>query len=186
MSRGIAPACYFGPTFRPLCVIEMKLQILNLERCIGCDMCVYACARTNYGSLSIDRSAIHVKTYGGIEGQFIVIACKGCDDAPCARVCPTAALEPRDGGGVKLHRERCVSCALCAEACIIGAIEMDPRTGRPLICIHCGACTRVCPHDVIGMVSSTPTATTDADAAGGGDTGTEVENEPDRAMRGVE
>ena len=134
----------------------MKLQIINIERCIGCDMCVYACARTNYGSLSIDRSAIRVKTYGGIEGQFIVVACKGCDDPPCVRACPTGALIPRKGGGAKLNPELCVSCESCKQACIINAIEMDAITGKPLICIHCGACVRFCPHEVIGMGEREP------------------------------
>lgn len=129
--------------------MPQKLKIAHLERCIGCNLCVFACARINYGVLSMDRSAILVKTSGGINSDFIVVICKGCEDPVCTRVCPTKALTPRTGGGCKLDRTKCESCGMCKEACILGAIRMDEEMGKPIVCTHCGACARYCPHEVI-------------------------------------
>lgn len=134
--------------------MPQRLKIIDLERCIGCNLCVFACARTNYRALSMDRAAIAVKTRGGMSSGFVVIICKGCDspDGPvCTRVCPTGALTPRKGGGCKLDPTLCNNCGACKETCTLGAIRLDRETGKPLICTHCGMCTRYCPHEVIGL-----------------------------------
>lgn len=127
------------------------VKVEHRERCIGCNGCVYACARTRFGLLSIDFSAIEVKTRGGMENGFVVIVCRGCLNPVCARACPTDALEPREGGGVKIDLSKCDSCGACRDACSIGAITMEPRIGKPIVCTQCGACVKFCPHDVLEM-----------------------------------
>ena len=132
----------------------MLLRVVDMEKCIGCYECMMACSRRR-GYISISKSAITVRTHGGLERGFVVIACHGCvdEDVPaCARACPTGALTRRPGGGVKLDEEVCTGCGECVKACIIGAITWDSDREKPIICEHCGYCANYCPHGILKLV----------------------------------
>ncbi len=64
-----------------------RLKVAHPERCIGCLGCMFACSRTNAKTASLQDSAIKIQTQGGIEGDFRVVVCRGCQDARCARAC---------------------------------------------------------------------------------------------------
>ncbi|KXG77192.1 putative ferredoxin-like protein YdhY [Thermotalea metallivorans] len=110
-----------------------------------------ACARTVHGDYSPVKSAIQIRSSGGLQGKFVADICRGCIHPPCAQACATGALTARKGGGVGLHREKCIGCKKCIDACLVGAIRFDQREGIPIICIQCGACTKNCPHGVLRM-----------------------------------
>lgn len=130
-----------------------RIKVANPNRCIGCYSCMLACSRTNADSVSLIDSAIDIRTSGGIESGLQIIVCRSCIDPPCARVCPTGALTPRNGGGVVLKKELCDSCKVCADACLPRAIHFD-RENMPVICIHCGVCARFCSHDVLELIKT--------------------------------
>jgi Fe-S-cluster-containing dehydrogenase component len=109
-----------------------------------------ACARERFNTLSIDKSAIHVKA-AGQTAYYGIIVCRGCQDPVCLRACPSGALIKRKGGGVLLDPRKCDACGLCKDACILGAITMDDHTGQPIICIHCGKCVDFCPHGILEL-----------------------------------
>jgi Fe-S-cluster-containing dehydrogenase component len=127
-----------------------RLKVAHPERCIGCLGCMFACSRTRTGSVSLQNSAIKVNTQGGIEGDFRVIVCHGCNDPPCAKACPTGALEKRADSSVVFHKELCTSCGDCEKACLVGAISMG-KEKKPIKCIHCGSCIAFCPHGVLEL-----------------------------------
>lgn len=127
-----------------------RLAIIDSERCVGCQLCMFACSR-RFGDGGLARSAILVRSVGGIERGLTVIVCRACRDPPCARVCPTGALGLRRGGGVILDQSKCIGCGYCVKACDIGAVFWDDEAGKPIICVHCGYCVRYCPHGVIGV-----------------------------------
>lgn len=128
-----------------------RLDVLDTDRCVGCQCCIFACARRN-DDVSLSLACIKVRSAGGISRGFRVIVCRACEDPPCAKVCPEDALTLRKGGGVTLIPERCTGCGLCRQACIVGAIHWDRRINKPLICIHCGTCAQHCPYGVLGLV----------------------------------
>lgn len=127
-----------------------RLKVAHPERCIGCLGCMFACSRIRRGTVSLQDSAIKVQTRGGIEGDFVVVVCRGCEDAPCARACPTGALEIKPDGRVVFHEDLCTSCGKCEEACLIGAVTLG-KEKKPIKCIHCGACAAFCPHGVLEL-----------------------------------
>ncbi|MBN1829667.1 MAG: 4Fe-4S binding protein [Deltaproteobacteria bacterium] len=128
----------------------MRLAVLETEKCVGCQMCMFACSRRQ-DVAGLTKSCIGVRSIGGMEKGFMVIVCRACVDPPCARVCPTSALTLREGGGVSLIEEKCIGCGHCSDACLIGAIFWDVENNKPMICIHCGFCVNFCPHKVLGL-----------------------------------
>lgn len=128
----------------------MRLAVLDTEKCVGCQNCMFACSR-RHNEAGLAKTCIGVRSAGGMEKGFTVIVCRACDDPPCARVCPTGALHLRDGGGVILDTENCIGCGKCLDSCLIGAIFWDDEIGKPMICIHCGFCAKYCPHGVLGL-----------------------------------
>lgn len=129
------------------------LRAVEMNRCIGCLSCMITCSAVNQQDHSILKSAIRIKTSGGLTGKFIGIVCQGCkDDVPCAEVCPSGALVRRQAGGVLLDKDKCVGCERCVTACTVDAIHFDIDIKKPIVCKHCGVCARFCPHGCLQLI----------------------------------
>jgi Fe-S-cluster-containing dehydrogenase component len=127
-----------------------RLSVIDVDRCVGCQACMFACVR-RLGHGGLDETCIHIQSAGGIRKGFVVIVCRACHNAPCARVCPTDALVFREGGGVKLKPDLCIGCENCVEICPFGAVFWDSRAKKPQICVYCGYCAPYCPYDVLAL-----------------------------------
>lgn len=125
-----------------------RLSVIDVDHCVGCQSCMFACARRP-GVGGLEGTCIHVRSAGGIRRGFVVIVCRACPDPPCARVCPTDALRPREGGGVRLKTELCIGCRNCVHACPFGAVLWDEDRNKPNVCVYCGYCAPYCPYDVL-------------------------------------
>ncbi len=130
------------------------LRVVNREQCIGCYSCMFSCSRTWENALTIEKAALRVKNYSGVEGAFSIRACYGCKDPDCARACLTGALIPREGGGVKFDKSKCIGCSKCVEACIPQALQWDFENQNPIVCRQCGICVTFCPNEVLAMVET--------------------------------
>ena len=128
------------------------LRAAGMNKCIGCFTCMLTCAAVNKREHSTFKSAIRVRTTGGMTSSFVSIVCHACpDERACAEACPTNALRPRPGGGVILNKDKCIGCKKCMDACIVGAVNFDYDENTPIICKHCGTCAQYCPHECLLM-----------------------------------
>ncbi len=143
--------CYFG----------MGVQI---DRCIGCGLCVEACKNENdvprepyYFRTWVERYQIHAddevvvdSPKGGIEGFpmeeegedvirsfFVPKLCNHCDNPPCVQVCPVGATFKSEDGVVLVDKDYCIGCRYCIQACPYGARYLDPRTKTADKCTFC-------------------------------------------------
>jgi len=131
----------------------MPVLIKDSEKCVGCLLCMFACARA-HKSVGLESSCIKVRSQGGISRGFSVFVCRGCEDPICARVCPEEALIVRKKGGVILKEDKCIGCKKCVEACILDAIGWRESINKPVICIMCGECAKHCPYGVLEFKKS--------------------------------
>lgn len=131
-----------------------RLAVIDVERCVGCELCMFACSR-RFGEGGLAKSAIAVRSIGGMERGFIVIVCRACLDPPCAKVCIVNALTIRKGGGVIMNPSKCIGCGRCIDACPVRAVFWNNEINKPNICVHCGYCVKYCPHEVLGLETVT-------------------------------
>jgi dimethyl sulfoxide reductase iron-sulfur subunit len=95
-------------------------MVIDLQTCIGCRRCVYACQATN-DTATDHRWNILVEdesTFG--KHVFITRPCMHCEHAPCVEVCPVGATYHRPDGLVAMDYERCIGCRYCLVACPYG------------------------------------------------------------------
>ncbi|MFC1849665.1 4Fe-4S binding protein [candidate division CSSED10-310 bacterium] len=128
----------------------MRLAVVDADKCVGCQSCMFACAR-RLGVCGLSKTSLWVRSVGGMSRGFTVIVCRACEDPPCAKVCPTGAIKTKKGGGVRHTSSQCIGCGHCATACLIGAIFWDHEVNKPMICVHCGYCVDYCPHGVLDI-----------------------------------
>ena len=128
------------------------LKAKEMNKCLGCFTCMQMCAAINKKSHSLTKSAMRVRTIGGMTTRFIVICCHGCKTPACINVCLSGAMAKRKGGGVLVDSKKCIGCRSCEKACGAKAINFDNATKKPIICHHCGVCAKYCPHDCIQLV----------------------------------
>lgn len=132
------------------------LKAKNMAQCIGCYSCMLACSRFVSHSFSPRKSAIQIRTRGGLQSRLAAVSCAACKNPACARACQFGALVPREGGGVTLHPDACIGCGRCVPACAARAISFDEDTHKPIVCKHCGICTRYCPHHLLTLEEVEP------------------------------
>ena len=53
------------------------------------------------------------------------VACHHCEDAPCAKACPTGALffDPKNHR-IGVNEDNCIGCKSCVMACPFGAVSV--------------------------------------------------------------
>ncbi len=98
-----------------------------MHRCRTCEVACVVSHQENQDCAALTPQSflprIHV-----IKGVNVstATACRQCEDAPCANVCPNGAIS-RDKGFVHVMQERCIGCKTCVVACPYGAMEVVVR-----------------------------------------------------------
>jgi len=93
-------------------------MVIDLDECIGCSYCMYACQAVN--DVPDDDMRWNVvfaeRTFDGIDFTMSR-PCFHCEDAPCVSVCPVEATWKREDGIVAMDYDRCIGCRYCEVAC---------------------------------------------------------------------
>lgn len=118
--------------------------------CVGCRRCETACTIKNDGKLSayISRIKVSRNLNYGVKGV-------------------TASYQQADGqhGTFRIVGQTCRQCETpaCGNACPVGAISADKKTGARVVnadkCVGCGACQRACPWGIATVDPETDTST---------------------------
>jgi electron transport protein HydN len=158
-----------------------NLVICDPGKCIGCRTCEVACVLGHAtGDALADLSSAHfVPRLKVIKTSKVSapVQCRQCDDAPCAKVCPTGAINYLRNS-VQVAQRLCIGCKSCMMACLYGAMQVVPRetivvenqpgtyygeaTGGRVqafkcdLCLHRTegpACIQVCPTKALSSIS---------------------------------
>ncbi len=140
----------------------MKRVFLDLSRCTGCRSCELACAVQHSRSQNLFEAIFESppprkRTYlESIDGIPYPGRCMHCSEAPCIEVCPVSAMyREEEFQTVRVDKERCMGCLMCAMVCPNGVIGFDPYKG---VAIKCGLCrSRLREGRVPACVESCPT-----------------------------
>ncbi|BES80671.1 hypothetical protein PABY_02380 [Pyrodictium abyssi] len=111
---------------------------LDVNKCIGCRRCAYACVMENNQGrnlgiewikvLEMPREEMEV-IYANMDYTeapkpnmvYVPVACMHCEDPPCTMVCPVRATWKEPDGIVVVDYDRCIGCRYCMTACPYGA-----------------------------------------------------------------
>ncbi|WP_067260051.1 4Fe-4S dicluster domain-containing protein [Methanobrevibacter cuticularis] len=124
------------------------LMVTDPQMCTECEACINACKK-QYGTSRARKTGT------------IPIFCMHChpDKAPCARICPTGAIEDIDGT-LKVNEDNCILCKLCLIACPIGIIAINNEKKSAEKCTLClesdniiPACVEACKDNVLNVFS---------------------------------
>ena len=92
----------------------------NPSLCTGCDACVDACTEVHKAKGLAEQARITIiRTDDG----STPIVCRQCENAPCARVCPTDAILIGKNS-ITLDESKCIGCKFCVIACPFGAVAL--------------------------------------------------------------
>ena len=136
------------------------------EKCKACRRCEIACIAAHHGLTFKEAlkkrdelvARVHVVKSGSVKSP---ISCRQCENAPCARICPTGALQ-QDDGIVTMNAQICSGCQLCIMACPYGVLKSDRIEHKEIMkcdmCVHRSSdgspapmCVEICPMKAITM-----------------------------------
>ncbi|WP_084034699.1 4Fe-4S dicluster domain-containing protein [Anaerobacillus alkalilacustris] len=135
-------------------------MIIDNTKCIGCGLCQEACATRHElpeGEYFIKLYKEYERgTYPNIIVENITTQCNHCENAPCARICPTGATYLNDQGIMVMNAKKCIGCKGCITACPYNARIWSEKFGTPEKCNFCDgfvqagkdpACVTACPRE---------------------------------------
>jgi electron transport protein HydN len=151
-----------------------KLVIADPAKCIGCRTCEVACVLAHSGSNALAKlaPAYFIPRLKVVKTARVStpVQCRQCEDAPCAKVCPTGTLV-QSHDSIQVIQTRCIGCKSCVMACPYGAMEVVTAlqerrvpTGTTAaeafkcdLCVHRAtgpACIEVCPTKAIYCIDA--------------------------------
>ena len=117
-------------------------MLINTAECVGCYTCRVSCQRQsslNHKEDVIKFTETETGTYPDVSTEVVPTQCMQCDDAPCAKACPTGATYIKDDGIVRVDQDKCIGCKYCMVVCPYNARVVNYETGTVDKCRMCAA-----------------------------------------------
>ena len=103
----------------------MRFITMDINKCVVCRNCEYACAFRQTGDFKREDSNIRVEYHNDVK-ICLPQTCLHCEDAWCLEICPAAAIfKNQMTGAIEIISERCAGCKMCMLACPLGNIHFD-------------------------------------------------------------
>ncbi|MEO7330677.1 MAG: 4Fe-4S dicluster domain-containing protein, partial [Minicystis sp.] len=116
--------------------VARSLLVIDLESCVRCGHCAWACAEM-YGTARLvrrgDKMVAQVETelarpeQAAPKSLMLPNSCQHCENPACMVDCPTGAIGRDPAGEVFIREELCTGCGACAKACPWDNIQMAVR-----------------------------------------------------------
>ena len=113
-------------------------MVINLERCVGCGACAFACKAENNTRNRADGQSHNwadfvMKTEGIFPNSVhmvMPVLCNHCTDAPCVAACPVTpkAVFKTPEGVTMNDNSLCIGCRQCQQACPYSNFELGAES----------------------------------------------------------
>jgi TPP-dependent indolepyruvate ferredoxin oxidoreductase alpha subunit len=148
----LCPGCPHRAFYYALNMVNQHVEC-DIDKCVGCDICEYACSFEKEKVFNPLKSRIRSVRVEPL--HTTTITCKGCIDAPCVTACPESALsQAKETGVISVDEAKCKGCDWCVESCQYGAITQHPTTNKAMVCDTCNGnpkCVEACPESALSL-----------------------------------
>jgi molybdopterin-containing oxidoreductase family iron-sulfur binding subunit len=113
---------------------EKWAMVIDVNACIGCRRCVYACVRENNigrnsgftyiqvlemekGSNEMEHASLDYEMAGNPDRWYLPVQCMQCAKPTCVLGCPVKATWKEPDGIVVVDYKKCISCRNCLVTC---------------------------------------------------------------------
>ena len=107
-------------------------MVIDLQRCTGCGGCDIACKTENNlrsGHFWSHHITHTTGKFPNVRFEYLPTLCNHCENAPCAKACPTSALHRVHVDVVAHDPQKCIGCRACIINCPYG--EVHAHFGEP-------------------------------------------------------
>ena len=147
---GLCPGCPHRAFYYALNSVNQFISC-DTDKCIGCDICEYACSAEKENVFNPTKSRIRTLRLDVFSN--IALTCRACINAQCVGACPKDALsQSKENGLIAVDESKCDGCGWRIEACQYGAVNLHPSTHKAMVCDACNGepeCIEACPESAL-------------------------------------
>ncbi len=152
----LCPGCPHRAFYYALNMTNQSINCDN-EKCVGCDICEYACSFEKENVFNPLKSRI--RSVRVSQTFNTAVTCKACLIAPCIGACPEKAIsQSMKTGTIIVDEQKCKGCDWCIDACQYGSITLHPNSHKAMVCDLCGGdpkCIPACPEGALSLTGKT-------------------------------
>ncbi len=132
-----------------------KILVVDPRRCTGCEICESVCSFVHNEEFNPLNSRINRVRIEPVINS--TLSCLSCYDPDCIKACQLLALsKDPESGLIKVDTTICDGCGACVRNCPFGAININVKERKAVVCDLCESteegepqCVEYCPKGAI-------------------------------------